>query len=129
MPAVLSVSTAIAPPLLSAGLVAAQFLRSLVCTDVSTLPGPGTPAIQGGRQRQPSPSQPVPSWVGGDPVMTNYMAQVLNLLLQQCALRGLELQTSSSKSVKHLSEPIDMSAEVGGDDNDIIEIDEQDFPV
>jgi len=59
--AVLYTSTANKLPLLSAGLAAEQFLQSRVCTVDSTLPTPGTLAIQGSRQRRPSPSQPVPS--------------------------------------------------------------------
>jgi len=55
------VSTAITSPLLSAGLVTVQFLRSSVCTDDSTLPVPGMHAIQGGQQGQPSLSRPVNS--------------------------------------------------------------------
>jgi len=59
MPVVLNAFTANAPPLLSASLVAAQSLQSQVCTVDSTLPAPGRLAIQGGRQGQPNPLQPV----------------------------------------------------------------------
>jgi len=50
MLAVLHMSTANEPPLLSASLAAEQFLQSWVCTVDSTLPTPGMLAIQGGRQ-------------------------------------------------------------------------------
>jgi len=82
MPSAQPVSTANAPPLLSADLTAVQFPQSSVCTDDSTLPVPGMPAIQRGRQEQPSPHGPYLLGVGGDPVSTNYMAQVLHLTLQ-----------------------------------------------
>jgi len=63
--------------------------------------------------------------LGGNLVSTNYVAQELKLLLQQCTLRELELFTSSLKSVRHLSELTDMNVEAGSDDNDIIKVYEQ----
>jgi len=52
--------------------------------------------------------------IGGNPVSTKYVVQVFNLLFRQCT---------------PMSEPTDMGVNVGGDDNDIIEVDEQGFLV
>jgi len=62
-------------------------------------------------------------------VSTDDVSQVLNLRLQQNARGRLQLQTGTSESFENLPQATDMSREVWGDHDDIIEVDQQCLPV
>jgi len=61
-------------------------------------------------------------------VSANDVPQVLNLRLQESALRKFQLQTGTSESFKNLPQAADVRLEVWGDHDDVIEVDQQCLP-
>jgi len=61
--------------------------------------------------------------------MTDNVSQVLHLRLQESALGRLELETGTSELFENLPQTTDMSWEVWGDYDDVIEVHQQCLPM